>query len=403
MLGLTAGRLIPTRLRAPLLRAATGLLVPAARPGWAKPAHGKVTIAGLFSSPSGIGEGARLAADRFAELGYEVGAIDLTPGLGLPGRLTFGSPAIVRGDIGGPLIVHLNPPSFQAALLRLLRRHRVERKLIAFWAWELSKAPSGWREAFRLVHEIWVPSGFVAGAMTRAGCACPIRVVPHPVRIPPDPPATSGAASRFTVLTVFAYDSGFERKNPLGAIQAFRQAFADDGTATLLVKTRGRSPSGRAEQRLRAAVTGAANIQILDGDLATPAYQRLIDSVDVLLSLHRAEGFGIPLAEAMLHGKPVVATGWSGNLEFMSEDSACLLPARLVPMVDEEADAYQELAELWAEPDIATAAAWLRQLRDPALRQRIGRAARRHAAARLGPAAFGAAARPGLEGQPGAS
>jgi glycosyltransferase involved in cell wall biosynthesis len=153
---------------------------------------------------------------------------------------------------------------------------------------------------------------------------------------------------------------------------------------------------------LRAAAPGAANIQILDCDLATPAYHRLIDSADVLLSLHRAEGFGIPLAEAMLRGKPVVATGWSGNLEFMSEDSACLLPARLVPMADEEANAYQGLAGLWAEPDIAAAAAWLRRLRDPVLRQRIGHAARSHAAARLSPATFGAAARPGVEGQPGA-
>ena len=151
MLRAAVGRLIPTRFRASLLRSAARLLVPAARPGWSQSDHGKVTIAGLLTSPSGMGEGARLAAARLAELGYEVGGIDLTPGLGLPREGQCESLAITGRDIGGPLIVHLNPPSFQVALLRLLRRHRADRKLIAYWAWETSEAPPDWREAFRLV------------------------------------------------------------------------------------------------------------------------------------------------------------------------------------------------------------------------------------------------------------
>ncbi len=163
----------------------------------------------------------------------------------------------------------------------------------------------------------------------------------------------------------------------------------------LLVKARGRSPDGRAEQLLRAAVGAATNIEVIEGDLAPAPYRQLLATADVLLSLHRAEGFGIPLAEAMLRGKPVVATAWSGNLEFMGPQSACLVPAELVPVRD-AAVAYHG-GGIWADPGIEAAATWLRRLRDPVVRERIGHAARRHAAARLGQAAFAAAVHAGLE------
>ena len=349
-----------------------------------------MTIAGLFTSPSGIGEGARLRAERLAELGYHVGTIDLTGPLGLAVGASYIVPRIASGDVGGPLVVDVNPPFFQLALLGHLRRLRPGRKLIGYWAWELTEAPRASRAAFRLVQKIRVPSSFVANALERAGCRLPIRVVTPPVPIQPAVPAGESGGPGLRVLTVFTYNSGFDRKNPLGAIAAFRQAFGDDPAATLLVKARGRSPSGRAEQRLQAAIAGAANIRVLDGDLSRDAYQRLVGSADVLLSLHRAEGFGLPMAEAMLHGKPVVATAWSGNLDFMDDASACLVPATLVPVVDEAA-VYRNGGGMWAEPDIAAAAAWLRRLRDPVLRARIGCAARKMAIGRLGPAAVAAA------------
>ncbi len=196
--GNSVGRLIPGRVRPWLLRAGARVLLPSARPSWAVQARGKVTIAGPLSSPTGIGEGARLAAEQFAALGYAVGTIDLTHALGWPGGVGFGEPGIAPGDVGGPLILHLNPPSFQLALLRHLRRQRARRRLIAYWAWELPEIPPAWREAFRLVHEVWVPSGFVAEALVRAGCPCPVRVVPHPVRLPPASLPAMRADPRFT-------------------------------------------------------------------------------------------------------------------------------------------------------------------------------------------------------------
>lgn len=395
MRGPGIARLIPAKLRAPLLRVATRVLLPTARPSWVTPAYGKVTIAGLFTSPSGIGEGARLRAEQLASLGYTVGTIDLTRLLRWPEGLSYALREVVAGDVGGPLIVDLNPPFFQVALLRHLRHLLQGRKIIGYWAWELTEVPPSWRSAFRLVHEIWVPSSFVAAALVRAGCQQPIRVVRPPLPIPSCESVTATVPG-LTVLTVFAYDSGFDRKNPTGAIAAFREAFGDDPAATLLVKARGRSPSGRAELRLQTALAGVTNVRLLYGDFSRDAYHRLLSSADVLLSLHRSEGLGLPLAEAMLRNKPVVATGWSGNLDFMDESSACLVPAKLIPVVD-EAEVYRGLGGTWADPSIQVAASWLRRLRDPALREHIGRSARERASVWFGPAEFAATVRPSLE------
>ncbi len=388
-------RLIPDSLRPTARALAVRFLVPTANPAAARPSRERVTVAGLLSSASGMGEGGRLCAERLAEIGYIVGSIDLTPALGLQGGVAFTHPKVTNGDVGGALIVHLNPPAFQVVLARHLHRYLGSRMLIGYWAWEAPDVPREWRAAFRLVHEIWVPSRFVAEALGRAGCRTPVRVVPHPIRIPLTSASPRQSWDDLKVLTVLAFDSGFDRKNPLAAIDAFRSAFGTQGGATLIIKTRGRSATGKSEARLQSAIAGSPNICHVHGDLSPDEYLQLLSSADILLSLHRAEGFGIPCAEAMLLGKPVVATAWSGNLDFMSEDTACLIPAQFVPLAD-EADAYKGLDSVWADPSVTEAASWLRHLRDPALRLKIGRAARAHAVAYLGRDAFANAVLPTL-------
>lgn len=380
-------RLVPLELKKRLLIPATRMMLPDATLDRIQLSEGRVTVAGLLSSPSGIGEGARLACERFAGLGYTVGAIDLTAHLRCPGGVRFSPPDIRPEDVGGPLIIHLNPPAFQVALLRFLRGNRDHRKLIAAWAWELPRVPAEWQAAFRLAHEVWVPSDFVAKALRTSGCQTEIRVVPHPISIPapPAPPGTDDGC--LTVLTVFAYDSGFNRKNPIGAVAAFRRAFGHDTSVRMVIKSRSGSETGEPEQRLRAAIGDAGNIEILHGDLSRDAYRNLVSSCDIFLSMHRAEGFGIPLAEAMVYGKPVVATRWSGNLDFMSDEAALLVPGGLI-LVADKAEAYRAINQAWADPDIEIAAGFLRQLRDPVLRRRLGATARQHVITCLGPAAF---------------
>ena len=357
----------------------------------------RVTVLGFLSSPTGLGEGARLCAANLAELGFTVGMIDAAPLLGIPSgvQLPGGRPELIVGDAGGPLICHINPPDLANALMALGLSGK-QRKLIGYWAWELPRVPPSWRRAFRLVHEVWAPSTFVAEALSASHCTVPILVVPHPLREAAQrKPRSMHAAAPLTILTVFAYKSGFDRKNPLGAIAAFRHAFGDREDVRLIIKVRGSSLSGDPERRLAAEVDGARNIVVMDRVLDHPGMVELLRSSDILLSLHRAEGFGIPLGQAMLMGMPVVATAWSGNLEFMSDRAACLVPVTLVPAND-ETTAYRGLRASWAEPSVEAAADWLRRLEDPALRASIGRSARAYAADRLGLPAFAAAVAPSL-------
>lgn len=385
---LAAHRSLPVTAQLAIGRALMRLRLPNAGPFPVESFGGNVTVLGFLTSPTGLGEGARLCARSLADLGFKVGLIDITESWGLPGGVAlFDGPEFVTGDQGGPLVCHANPPDFQQALYN----HRMAiggRKLIGYWAWELPKVPETWRPAFRMVHEVWVPSTFVSDALHDANCQAPIRVVPHPLLAPEAAPhSTTGNGSPLTILTVFAYESGFNRKNPLAAVDAFREAFGDRGDVRLVIKVRGKSTSGEQEEMLAAHVAEARNIEIVDRDLDHAGMLDLYLSADVLLSLHRAEGFGIPLATAMLMGKPVVATAWSGNLEFMDDNSACLVPATLIPAEDDTA-AYQGISSSWAEPSIQEAANWLKRLEDPVLRSRVGEAARTHASKRLGLKAF---------------
>jgi glycosyltransferase involved in cell wall biosynthesis len=371
--------------------------LPSARPVPRPAFESHVTVLGFLSAPTGLGEGARSCAGALADLGHVVGLIDATPWLGVAGgvQMPRRPSGLIIGDAGGPLICHLNPIELQAALM-LARLSGRERRVIGYWAWELPEVPPGWRAAFRLVHEIWVPSRFVAAALLRSGCAVPIRVVPHPLAAElASPPVPDRVPGVLTVLTMFAHESGFDRKNPLGAIDAFRAAFRGRSDTRLIVKTRGKSLSGAPERRLAARVASARDIEVIDGEFSAADMQRLLAGADILLSMHRAEGFGIPMARAMLLGKPVVATRWSGNLDFMNDATACLVPAALIPVAD-ESPAYRGMNSCWAEPSVTAAADWLRRLEDADLRRRIGAAGRARATTILSLGAFADAVAPSL-------
>jgi glycosyltransferase involved in cell wall biosynthesis len=378
--------LVPRRVRRRFRELTAHLNVPRAGPSVPDELSGRITLLGYLTSPSGLGEGARLAAEALADAGYTVGLVDATVTMNQPlgGPRLNARPELVDGDVGGPLLVHINPPDFQLVLSRMKLSGR-NRKVIAYWAWEVSVLPGHWRRAFRLAHEIWVPSRFVADALRKSGCTVPMRIVHHPVRGVASARNRHPASPALRVLTAFAYDSGFDRKNPIAAVTAFLDAFGQRTDVELVIKTRGRSESGSPERRLAAAVSGRRNVRVIEGTLSRAAFLDLMSDCNVLLSLHRAEGFGLVLAEAMFMGKPVIATAWSGNLDFMTDETACLVPARLTKAVDEN---YGTPCAEWAEPSVEAAASWLVRLTDPVLRASIGEAARRHVERCLGQDAF---------------
>ena len=177
------------------------------------------------------------------------------------------------------------------------------------------------------------------------------------------------------------------RKNPDGTIAAFARAFGDDPNVELTLKTQNGARFPQALAALRAAAP--PRVRIIDEVWPYSRVKELIAGADVLISLHRAEGFGLTPAEAMALGVPVLATAYSGNLDFMDETSALLVPARQIPVVDPQ-NIYR--GQTWADPDIEAAAQGLRRLRDdPALRGRLGEAGRRRVAELLSPQAWLAA------------
>lgn len=316
-----------------------------------------------MTCPSGLGESARLMARAVRRLGLPAWAVDLQSPLGAAG---IGVAA--EGDHppqAAPLLLHVNAPTLPLALLRLPHAVVRNRRRVGCWAWELPTVPPEWRSAGRLVHEIWVPSRFTAHALEPL-MPGRVRVVPPPLGLMPPVPAVLDRAAfglqadAVVVLVSFNLASSFARKNPLAAINAFRQAFGNRRDRILILKV-GRPDHAPADFARLLAEATAPNIRVMTQTLPDADRHALTSACDIVLSLHRSEGFGLVPAEAMLMGKPVVATAWSGNLEYMTEANSALVRCRLIPAEDDRA-VYRH--GHWADPDIAEAAAWLRHLAD---------------------------------------
>ncbi len=233
-------------------------------------------------------------------------------------------------------MLHVNPPLLPLVLLRLPRSLVRGRRMIGYWSWELPVVPLDWGIGARFVHDLWVPSAFTAAALEPL-LPGRVRVVAHPLAVAqPTPSALDRSAfglprAAVVVLTMFNLASSFERKNPLGAIAAFRAAFGNRRDRLLLLKISNHTHFPADFHRLAAAVAEAPNIRLETQTLTTSDLQALIAACDIVLSLHRSEGFGLVPAEAMLLGKPVIATGWSGNMGFMDTNSAALVGWRIGP------------------------------------------------------------------------
>ncbi len=256
-------------------------------------------------------------------------------------------------------LVHLNPNELFGVVGKGLLKSRYN---IGFWLWEVPEFPSEWSYAFELMDEIWTPADFVTQAIQKC-TQKRVYTMPYGFRTPP----TKDACTRryfglpndqFLFLVSYDGNSVSERKNPLGAVRAYCKAFsgAEKDVGIVVKATHAR------EEELKKIIEllDGYNVYILTDSFDKAEFNSLIKSVDVYVSLHRAEGFGLVMAEAMLLGTPVIATAWSANMEFMNEDVACLVPAEIVAL-DEECAPYHK-GDHWAQPDEMQAAKWMRKL-----------------------------------------
>ncbi|MFT4252444.1 MAG: glycosyltransferase, partial [Caulobacter sp.] len=341
---------------------------------------GPLVVSGFMHRAFGVAVAGRATVRGLAAEGLPVETHDIEPIL----ASRIDRAAEPPGAPGGVWIAHCNAPE----LLRLLAAFPPEalagRYRIGVWAWELPRLPRRWARAARGLNEIWAPSRFVADAVIEAvgqGAGAPVvRVAPHVLpsmaAVRPDRARFGVPEAAVVVLVMFDMRSSRARKNPDAAVSAFLTAFPEARDDRVLVcKVLGGEASPRDMTALRERFAGRADLVLIEESLDDAGTLALIAGADIVLSTHRAEGYGLVMAEAMALGRCVVATGWSGNTDFMTADNSVLLPFSLVPVADPQR--IYPPGQVWAEVDAAAAADALRSLaEDPARRAALGERAR---------------------------
>lgn len=341
------------------------------------PALGRgVNLYGYIHGQFGLGQTARMYARALLDEGYPVAVNDAGIDIAHACNDQSLSDQLGRGAPYPYTLAFVNPDRFSEIAPRLPQ----DAYTIGFWFWELDIVPSAWMHTLQQVDEVWVSTSFVEEAFKRATDKPVIRI-PHPIVPQPGaalPRSSFGLDSdAFVFLCSFDFNSSIHRKNPWAVLAAFRAAFdgAPDNVQLMMKCSNGfRYPQLLRELLKQAA--GDRRILVRDQVLDDDQLHALQETADAYVSLHRAEGLGLGLAESMARGKPVIATAWSGNLDFMNDGNSCMVPFRKTPIGAGEYPFVD--GGMWAEADVPAAAAWMvRLVREPGLAQRIGAQARR--------------------------
>jgi glycosyltransferase involved in cell wall biosynthesis len=356
-----------------------------------------LNVIGYLSSEKGLGEAVRcnLRTCKASGIPYvansfvDVGSKNIEA---MPENFSTENPYGIN-------LVNVNADEMPKVMERHPEYHK-GRYNIGFWAWELPSFPEEWYGCFGYLDEVWVPSRFVQAAVEEVSTV-PVHCIPHSI----DPELRCSPAGMrrqlgipedvFLFLFFFDFHSQLERKNPGGLIRAFRQAFGARKDVMLLIK----SSHGRFHQgdlwRLRKA-GGGANIRIIDGILPRAGMYSLVGEADAYVSLHRSEGFGLTLSEAMACGKPVIATGYSGNMDFMTPSNSFPVRFRTVE-IDRDHGPYRK-GNIWADPDVDHAAElMLRVAEDRSLAAQVARQGKADVREKLHPDTIAKAFRGRLE------
>jgi glycosyltransferase involved in cell wall biosynthesis len=343
------------------------------------PAPPGVNVFGYARSEHGVGQSLRSFVTALDAAGIASSVIDFNVGnLSRTEDRTLESRLVTEGA-HGINVFHINADQMPVAELHL-PAHVFERFNIGFWHWELPDMRDEHLAGFRRLSEVWAPSAFVQDAVSKKS-PVPVVRMPHAIRF-----STSSDADRrrfnlpedrFLFLMMYDFSSLQERKNPAGALKAFDLAFKrDNAKATLVVKTQNANHHPQDLAELRQRLSGRTDVVWINETLSRQSVYDLYAVCDAFVSLHRSEGWGLGPIEAMYLGKPVVATNWSGNVDFMRPDNSLPVDYRLVKI---ERDVGPYLAgHMWADPDVEHAA-WLmrRVMDDHEFRARISGAAMR--------------------------
>ncbi|MDR7100819.1 glycosyltransferase involved in cell wall biosynthesis [Lysobacter niabensis] len=340
-------------------------------------------------APIGCGESLRCSYRAFRSVALRPGLLDV---YGIhpaedDAQREFG-PALTR-DLGDVNIFFLNADEVDGALAHMGATRSRPGYNILYPNWELAKFPRVWHSQLEKFDEVWAPSQFIADSI---GDSVSVPVYHMPVACEVD---LSSMLSRryfgipesaYTFLFFFDFRSYSTRKNPHAVIDAFRQLCADRPAANsaLVIKVNGSENDPAALARLMEEIRPFRNqIILIDGTITDSEVKNLIRCCDCFVSLHRSEGFGRGLAEAMYLGKPLISTGYSGNMDFMDAQSALLVPFDLVPVANGEYPHHE--GQVWADADVDQASRYMMRLvDDPRWGRELGQRASRMVRSRVG-------------------
>jgi glycosyltransferase involved in cell wall biosynthesis len=335
-----------------------------------------VNLVAYIRADMGLGTAARGMAAAFEAAGIPFNVINLEHGNDASHTDHSWAHKEVQQSRYDTTIVCVNPDnSFN---LRTLVSPEIlgNRYVIANWYWELPEMPDEWLTEFEYADEVWAASNFIRDAIARKA-PVPVVRVPAVVQLSRGRRLSRSELGlpegKFLFLAMLDMRSVPERKNPLGVVRAFKRAFAaTDDTVGLVVKTLSNTDLAQPVlETLNQEIEGWSNVVVIDRLLTRNELTSLIDACDCFVSLHRAEGFGLPPAEAMSLGKPAIMTNWSGNTDYMTSDNCAAIDYELVKLGRNYGPYKAD--QVWAEPDLDQAAHWMKKLvAEPVLAKQIG-------------------------------
>jgi glycosyltransferase involved in cell wall biosynthesis len=235
---------------------------------------------------------------------------------------------------------------------------------IGYWAWEMPDMIPGWESAFELFDEIWTLSNHCAESISAVSPIPVVKIMPSLVL--PQPSISRKELGlpkqKFIFLFMFDFHSTTARKNPEGIIQSFKKAFGNSNKDVLLIiKSSNAKHHPHKLKWLKELAEDNPWISFISEHLKKEEVNALVYNCDCYISLHRAEGFGLTMAEAMFYGKPVIGTGYSSNTEFMNVGNSFLVKYKIVPNAEDYGD-FSKGSSFWAEPDIDHAASLMKYI-----------------------------------------
>ncbi len=320
-----------------------------------------VNVSGYLTAESGVGQAARGYVRTLKICGQELTLLDFSAYV--PSRREDNTLSNFSLDNPYPTnLVCINAEEIPYFLKHIGSQYFEEKYNIGLWAWELPEFPTAWLDRFDYFDEIWVGSNFMYQSIVKKS---PVRVVtvPHIVDIELQAKYSKAdfgiSSSEFVFLFIFSTFSVLPRKNPLAVVEAFLKAFQPNEPVRLVLKCINGDNDPENFGLLQDSITDS-RITLINQYLSRDETNGLLSVCDCYVSLHRSEGFGLTLAEAMFLEKPVIATGWSGNMDFMTVNNSYPVEYEFTQLQQDYG--HYKQGQFWAEPNIAHAAQLMRQV-----------------------------------------